>query len=515
MNNKLSVKVKYFGGVTNNSVSGNISNLAAIRAVPNLTDLMGKQNDGENGRDDRNCKDSKDNKVVLYNIQHNFLSEFAAREEEAVAELKQNGVIAFIDAKHETVSIDKAEDVFARLVPDTPNSSEAVDSVDAIDPDENASITTDNDGDAFGIDTVDAADTADSYEASIGNDDTTVDEEIDESEDNAEIEDNEIADEGIADTIAEMATEADTAEIHEDVEADEADEVAIDNNWDSAVVILTGCGNSHDELNTRLSQLLYYKTLEAGRYDVRLLEEEDSAPDLHNSSAETVPSSIEASVADEAVGNDDSDDIDENNNVDAVDATDTTNAAETVADFHESAFETAANTATDIASMSEYEIEAAEIAVNFIIREIFHQYVFVVPSLLHNDPNAPFVASAEKKPHMEAMRALANKPLYLVNPHKNVEATGIMRGDGKRIVVKAGSRISTENRLPNQKGQTSSANLRQKLIDDGVIVDDCFVADYEFNSTSAAASVILGQSASGMNTWKDEAGRKLETLLGR
>ena len=66
-----------------------------------------------------------------------------------------------------------------------------------------------------------------------------------------------------------------------------------------------------------------------------------------------------------------------------------------------------------------------------------------------------------------------------------------------------------------QKGQTSSASLRQKLIDDGIIVDCQFISDYEFASTSAAASVILGQSASGMNTWKDENGRKLETLLGR
>ena len=512
MNNKLSVKVKYFGGVTNNSVSGNISNLAAIRAVPNLTDLMENQNNGENGRDsgngrdDRERNDSKDNKVVLYNIQHNFLSEFAAGEEKAVAALKQKGVIAFIDAKHETVSIDKAEDVFARLVPDTPNSSDSVDTVEAID-----SIDSDVENTA-GIDTVD-----------------TADEEVDESEETAAIEDNEVADEGVADTIAEMATEADTAEIHEDVEADEAEEVTIDNNWDSAVVILTGCGNSCDELNTRLSQLLYYKTLEAGRYDVKLLEEEDSVPDLPNSSAENVPSSIETSVADETVSNGDSDDYDDNDNnngVDAVDAAENINTAdteesteETVADSQESAesaaettFETASDTATDTASMSEYEIEAAEIAVNFIIREIFHQYVFVVPSLLHNDPNAPFAASTEKK---EAMRALANKPLYLVNTHKNVDATGIMQGDGKRIVVKAGSTISTENRLPNQKGQTSSANLRQKLIDDGVIVDDRFVTDYEFNSTSAAASVILGQSASGMNTWKDEAGRKLEMLLGR
>ena len=283
-----------------------------------------------------------------------------------------------------------------------------------------------------------------------------------------------------------MATEADTAEITAEItEADETGRADVYNTWDSAVIILTGCGNDCDELSTRIAQLLYYKTLEAGIYDVRLLEEEDSVPDLPALSDETVPSSSEASVVSETVRHNDSNDVDVDVDVDVVDAPATDKA---VADSQ----------------------EAAEIAVSFIIREIFHQYIFVVPSALHNDHNDSFVTVMEKN---ETMRELANKPLYLVNPHKNVDATGIMRGDGKRIVVKAGSRISTKNRLPNQKGQGSSASLRQKLIDDGMVIDGQFVADYEFSSTSAAASVILGQSASGMISWKDENGIKLEALL--
>ena len=111
---------------------------------------------------------------------------------------------------------------------------------------------------------------------------------------------------------------------------------------------------------------------------------------------------------------------------------------------------------------------------------------------------------------------LTGTELYLVNRSKGVSAVGILTSRAaKKILVKTGSAVSADNRLPSQKGQTSSATLRQKLIDDGVIINYTFASDYEFASTSAAASVILGQSASGMNTWKDENGRKLETLLGR
>ena len=55
-----------------------------------------------------------------------------------------------------------------------------------------------------------------------------------------------------------------------------------------------------------------------------------------------------------------------------------------------------------------------------------------------------------------------------------------MMDDDKLSIVKQGSLISAENRLPNQKGEGSSASLHQKLIDNGVIIDCKFTRDYEF-----------------------------------
>ena len=87
----------------------------------------------------------------------------------------------------------------------------------------------------------------------------------------------------------------------------------------------------------------------------------------------------------------------------------------------------------------------------------------------------------------------------------------------KRILVLAGSRISKEDSLLHQKGQEASERLRQELIETGVVDEQerTFNADYEFHSTSSAASVIMGQSANGLTTWKDGAGHKLNELLGR
>ena len=106
---------------------------------------------------------------------------------------------------------------------------------------------------------------------------------------------------------------------------------------------------------------------------------------------------------------------------------------------------------------------------------------------------------------------IIGKTLFLNNPGKNVKATGVMTSV-KRILVKAGCTVSRENNLPHQKGQQHVAVIRQKLIDDGVIVDFAFMQDYEFSSTSTAASVILGQSANGMEVWRDENGATLDSF---
>ena len=43
--------------------------------------------------------------------------------------------------------------------------------------------------------------------------------------------------------------------------------------------------------------------------------------------------------------------------------------------------------------------------------------------------------------------------------------------------------------------------MRNQLIADGVIVNDLFIKDYIFGSSSAAASVVLGRSANGRKEW--------------
>ena len=106
---------------------------------------------------------------------------------------------------------------------------------------------------------------------------------------------------------------------------------------------------------------------------------------------------------------------------------------------------------------------------------------------------------------------IIGKTLCLNNPGKNVKATGVMTSV-KAILVKADSAVSHENKLPNQKGQKPVADIRQKLIDNGVIVDFVFTQDHEFSSTSTAASVILGQSANGIEMWRGENGATLDSF---
>lgn len=94
--------------------------------------------------------------------------------------------------------------------------------------------------------------------------------------------------------------------------------------------------------------------------------------------------------------------------------------------------------------------------------------------------------------------------LYLVNEEKGVNATGTMLTD-KEILVKKGSKISQKDTLSEQ-GLEGYAALRQRLIDEGIIKDCVFLEDHEFSSTSAAASVILGQAASGTIEWRTTTG---------
>lgn len=55
--------------------------------------------------------------------------------------------------------------------------------------------------------------------------------------------------------------------------------------------------------------------------------------------------------------------------------------------------------------------------------------------------------------------------------------------------------------------------LRDKLIQNGVIVERVFTRDYEFDSPSAAAAVVIGNSANGRTKWRDSSGKTIGDYL--
>jgi hypothetical protein len=93
-------------------------------------------------------------------------------------------------------------------------------------------------------------------------------------------------------------------------------------------------------------------------------------------------------------------------------------------------------------------------------------------------------------------------------------ANGLLLEDGKVLVLK-GSTAVKENTPSFEKH--NYRNLKDKLIKINRLVEEddflVFKDDYEFNSSSAAAAVILARSAQGPKEWKDEKGNKLKDLL--
>ena len=75
---------------------------------------------------------------------------------------------------------------------------------------------------------------------------------------------------------------------------------------------------------------------------------------------------------------------------------------------------------------------------------------------------------------------------------------------------------STANIAEAKSLRPAIRELRQKLVDDGVLATDgdiySFTCEYKFKSPSAAACVIAGNPRSGMDAWRDLKGRSLKEL---
>ena len=113
---------------------------------------------------------------------------------------------------------------------------------------------------------------------------------------------------------------------------------------------------------------------------------------------------------------------------------------------------------------------------------------------------------------------IAPLPLFLSSKKYDVLASGVyIFASGENIsqnhmLVHAESRISPDSNLA-EKGWLATEKLRQNLIENGIIVDRVFTADYEFNTPSAACSVICGRHLGGKDVWKTKDGKKLGELV--
>lgn len=102
------------------------------------------------------------------------------------------------------------------------------------------------------------------------------------------------------------------------------------------------------------------------------------------------------------------------------------------------------------------------------------------------------------------------KTVYLYCKGSGANAKGFVSSGG--FTVLKGSKVSDHMVSSFELRGRSYFNLRNKLVDDGIIVNDIFEKDYEFNAPSAASAVILGRTSNGNVDWKNNEGKSLKEI---
>jgi hypothetical protein len=133
----------------------------------------------------------------------------------------------------------------------------------------------------------------------------------------------------------------------------------------------------------------------------------------------------------------------------------------------------------------------------------------IIPSQEFKKPLAPL--KEERKRMMKEGFTRSKKADLLFCKIKNVKAMGRPSENG--FLVLKGSEAVLEER-PSVKKFPHPSKLRTKLSEDGILKAEndrmVFTRDYEFSSSSAAASVIHGGGANGPQEWKDSNGISLK-----
>lgn len=112
---------------------------------------------------------------------------------------------------------------------------------------------------------------------------------------------------------------------------------------------------------------------------------------------------------------------------------------------------------------------------------------------------------------IEAEEELTEEKILFHLAIRGCNASGCAGSNGS-FIVKAGSTIAGDT---TQSCQSFYVEIRNRLIDDGIIVDGVFTQDYVFDSPSAAATTVSGRSANGRKEWTTLDGRQYGKVIGR
>lgn len=145
-----------------------------------------------------------------------------------------------------------------------------------------------------------------------------------------------------------------------------------------------------------------------------------------------------------------------------------------------------------------------------------------------SEPNTKESARADFKSYFESVKLILGvlgytffektaptAPSELLYPKsKTIEAQGIYTNTG--LTVRKGSQARL---VLAESAGVSSIKLRQSLIDAGVLVQKndkyVFTQNYPFSSPSAAARIVLGRSANGLEEWTYQNGDTLKKRLSK
>ena len=110
--------------------------------------------------------------------------------------------------------------------------------------------------------------------------------------------------------------------------------------------------------------------------------------------------------------------------------------------------------------------------------------------------------SNNKNTKKEVIHFESNEVLHLINSKRDVSASGKF-SNGKSFLVFKGSKLSNKVDPKFKESANGAFNLRNDLLKREIVNEGrIFAKNYEFNTISQAASVILGGSRNGKKEWK-------------